>query len=75
MCRTPLTARRSEAFTIIKRGTGQGGGQEDRTAAGRGGLAGGKKELGSYGIWRILQNFLEHPATLLRKARGRAGIG
>lgn len=67
MCRTPLTARRSEAFAIIKRGTGQGG-QEDGMLAGRDGLAGGKKELGSSGVWRILQNFLEHPAILLRKA-------
>lgn len=70
----PLTARRSEAFTIIKRGTGQGG-QEDGMPAGRDGLAGGKKELGSGGVRMTLQNFLEHPATLLRKARGRAGIG
>lgn len=40
--------------------------------AGRGGLAGGKKELGSHGIWRILQNFLEHSTTLLKKSKRKS---
>lgn len=72
MCRTPLTAHRSEAFTIKKGGQGR---EEEGMPGGRGRLASGKKELGSHRIWRIVPNFLEPPASVLRGAGGRARIG
>ena len=42
---------------------------------GRDRLAGGKKKLWSYGVWRISQNSLEHPALVLRRAGRRVEIG
>lgn len=63
MCRTPLTAHRSEAFTIKKGGHGR---RRRECLVEEAGLLVAKRSWGSHRALRIAQNFLEHPTLMLR---------
>lgn len=72
MCRAPLTAHRSETFTILKKG--HKAGRREGLVEG----AGLKVHKGSQGgpcLGRTTQDFLEHLPLALRRAGGRAVIG